>query len=65
MTQLFYDMDALMYLYDLRKLLSPTYRKALREFKKTPMAHGWFWVLELFREQKLLHDIVYIPASFW
>ncbi len=64
-TQLFYDMDALMYLYDLRKLLSPTYRKALREFKKTPMAHGWFWVLELFREQKLLHDIVYIPASFW
>ena len=62
-TQVFYDMHALMYLYYLRNLLSPTYRKALREFKKTPMAQGWLRVLHLFREQKLLHDYLYIPSS--
>ncbi|MDP2670827.1 MAG: hypothetical protein Q8O99_08315 [bacterium] len=56
-------MDALMYLYDPRKLLSPTYRKALGKFKQTPMAQGRCRVLDLFRKQGLIKDIVFIPLG--
>jgi len=59
--QVFYDMNALMYLYDPRKLFSPTYRKALRKFKQTPMAQGRGRVLDIFRKQGLIKDILFIP----
>jgi len=50
-----------MYLYDPRKLFSPTYRKALRKFKQTPMAQGRGRVLDIFRKQGLIKDILFIP----
>jgi len=50
-TQIFYDMNALMYLYDIRKLFSPSYRNDLSEYKKTPMSQGRRWVLDLFKEK--------------
>lgn len=68
-TQVFYDMNTLMYLYDLRKLFTVQYRKDLQKFKKTPSAQWRLRVLELFKKEWLLVDIFFIPfgifSIFW
>lgn len=68
-TQLFYDMNTLIYLYDLRKLFTLQYRKDLQKFKKTPSAQWRLRVLELFKKEWLLVDIFFIPFGifpiFW
>lgn len=62
-TQIFYDMNTLIYLYNPLQIFRRQFWEAVKAFKQTPSAQGRYRVLDHLQKQWLIHNILYIPFS--